>query len=253
MIRVVLLGAGKVAGHLLKSFTETPDIQVIQVYSRTPNQLELKYHSIPFTHDLSHLLEADVYVMAISDDAIAPLSKALPFEDRFVVHTSGSTALRAIHPKNRGGVLYPLQTFSQDKTVDFQQLPLCLEIDHDEDFTLLQSLAKLMGSQIHWFDSKQRLALHVAAVFVCNFVNHLYVHGSEICKHHGVPFEILQPLIMETAQKISSLTPQQAQTGPALRKDQNTLNKHLKLLEDTPHAHLYQLLTESIQNHVQKL
>ncbi|MFN3639691.1 MAG: Rossmann-like and DUF2520 domain-containing protein, partial [Flavobacterium sp.] len=180
-------------------------------------------------------------------------SKALPFDNKLVVHTSGSTSITAIHPKNRGGVLYPLQTFSHDKGVDFLQVPLCLEIANSEDAATLLTLATSLSSKVHWFHSEQRLALHVAAVFVCNFVNHLYVQGEDLCQQYQLPFELLQPLILETAEKITNLSPSEAQTGPALRNDQNTIQKHNKLLEGTPHEHLYQLLTESIQNHVKKL
>jgi len=253
MMKVVIIGAGKVAGHLLKSLVVSPDIQVVQIYSRSATVLEQQFPQCTFTNILQELKPADIYLMSVSDDAIAPLSKQLPFEDALVVHTSGSTDVNAIHPKNRGGVLYPLQTFSPDKSINFHEVPLCLEVSTATDAQALETLARALGNQIYWLSSEQRLALHVAAVFVCNFVNHLYVVGSEICKQHQLPFELLKPLIQETAEKIMILSPQQAQTGPALRNDLRTLGKHSQLLEGTPYQPIYQLLTESIQYHVQKL
>lgn len=252
-MKVVILGAGKVAGHLLKSLSKSPDIQVVQIYSRSATALEQQFPQLTFTNTLEELKPADIYLISVSDDAIAPLSKQLPFEDALVVHTSGSTDLYAIHSKNRGGVLYPLQTFSPEKSIDFKEVPLCLEASTATDARALETLARALSNQIYWLSSEQRLALHVAAVFVCNFVNHLYVVGSEICNQYQLPFELLQPLIQETAEKIMTLNPLQAQTGPALRNDQRTLGKHNQLLETTPYQPIYQLLTESIQNHVKKL
>lgn len=138
-----------------------------------------------------------------------------------------------------------LQTFSKEKEVDFLTVPFCLEASNKEDYKLLETIATLIGEKIFAVNSKQRKALHVAAVFVNNFTNHLYKIGNDICEEHKVPFEILQPLIEETSQKIKTLSPKNAQTGPAVRKDNKTIENHLLLLNKEQQK-IYSLLTTSI-------
>ena len=155
-------------------------------------------------------------------------------------------------PKNKRGVFYPLQTFSKDKQVDFSIIPICLESEYPGDFSLLETLAKCISENVYKIDSKQRQALHVAAVFVSNFTNHMYKLGSDICNDNNIPFDILKPLIVETADKIMHLSPQEAQTGPAIRNDKKTLEKHLEFIKDQNQKNIYNTITESIQN-VKKL
>ena len=147
------------------------------------------------------------------------------------------------------GVFYPLQTFSKQKAVDFQQIPLCLEANTENNLALLKQVASALGGPIHFIDSSQRKALHIAAVFVNNFVNHLYTVGAQLCEEHQVPFSVLQPLIAETADKIKTLPPQQAQTGPAVRGDQLVLNEHLNQLTKSTQKELYSLISAAIQQH----
>jgi predicted short-subunit dehydrogenase-like oxidoreductase (DUF2520 family) len=150
-------------------------------------------------------------------------------------------------------VFYPLQTFTKGKRLAYDQIPFCLEAENEDDYILLTALAQSVSPAVYRISEDQRKALHVAAVFVCNFTNHLYQIGNDLCDEHQVPFAILQPLIAETAAKIETLTPQQAQTGPALRGDTATLNRHLAALTDATQKQLYQLLTKSIIDHGKKL
>ncbi len=182
---------------------------------------------------------------------IAGLSAALPFANRLVVHTSGTKSIDEIRGANRSGVFYPLQTFSKTRLVDYSQIPFCLEADSG-DIDLLKKLAATVSSNIYEMDSDRRKTLHVAAVFVSNFVNHLYVAAKEIAAQKQIPFDVLKPLIMETAAKVQTLDPRLAQTGPAIRRDQGTVAAHLVYLKDSPYALLYQIITQSIQ-HEQKL
>ena len=140
-----------------------------------------------------------------------------------------------------------LQTFSKDKTIDFSEVPFCLEAENEKDYQLLVKLAKSIGKKTYNVNSEQRKALHVAAVFVNNFTNHLYKIGNDICKENNVPFEILQPLIKETAAKIEELSPEKSQTGPAIRNDKKTIKNHLDLLNKEQEI-IYKILTKSIQN-----
>lgn len=245
MIKVVILGAGNIAQHLYTVFETTSEITVVQVYNRSEKALRY-FQNVPTTTSLKALFEADVYVIAVADDAIASIANKLPFTDRLVVHTSGSASMHVLHKKNRRGVFYPLQTFTKGTKVDFSTIPLCLESQEKTDFTLLQTMASAIGSTSYKISSEQRRALHVSAVFVNNFSNHLYRIGHEICEANNVPFKILHPLIQETANKISTLTPYMAQTGPAKRGDQKTINDHLAKLDKDIHKEIYTLLTQSI-------
>lgn len=253
MIKVVLIGSGNVAQHLILAFAKSTATTLIQAYSRQKETLTHLLDSSKITTDFSKLLEADLYIIAVSDNAIENVSSKLPFKNRLVVHTSGSVALNAMDGKNRKGVFYPLQTFSIDKPLDFSTIPICIESENSNDFQLLDKVAKSISDAVFAINTDQRKALHVAAVFVNNFVNHLYQLGNEICEEHQVPFEILKPLILETANKINTLSPENAQTGPAKRKDTQTINSHLDFLSNENQATIYKILTQSIQDNGKKL
>ncbi len=247
MISVILLGAGNVATHLFKAFSNSEKVSVTQWYNRNLQAIDFYKNKVEVTNDLSKLKEADVYILAVSDDAIENLSEQLPFENRLVVHTSGSTSLYAIDKKHKRGVFYPLQTFSKEADVDFKNVPLCIEALKKADLPILKQLAEAIGSKSHKVNSDQRQALHLAAVFVNNFTNQLYRIAHEITESQGAEFDILKPLIMETAHKIETLSPYAAQTGPAKRNDKKTIKRHIKSLENEQHKAIYNLLTESIK------
>ncbi|MEN9336849.1 MAG: hypothetical protein RLZZ500_1836 [Bacteroidota bacterium] len=249
----MIIGSGNVAQHLITAFRESGNVHLVQVLARTPNELEKLFPDIKITTDPNELAEAAVYVIAVSDHAIGNVSESLHLSGKLVVHTSGTTSLSEINPKNRRGVFYPLQTFTKGKRLAYDQIPFCLEAENEDDYILLTALAQSVSPAVYRISEDQRKALHVAAVFVCNFTNHLYQIGNDLCDEHQVPFAILQPLIAETAAKIETLTPQQAQTGPALRGDTATLNRHLAALTDATQKQLYQLLTKSIIDHGKKL
>lgn len=229
MISVLLVGNGNVANHLLKVFQMVKDLSVLQINSR----------------NLTNIPTAAITIIAVSDDAIAKVSSKIT--NPFVVHTSGSISLSALQNKTRKGVFYMLQTFSKDKLVNFQEVPFCLEATNENDLKTLETLAKLLSEKVYFINSEQRKALHVAAVFANNFANHCYQIAEEICKIHQVPFEILYPLIEETARKIKLLSPKEAQTGPAIRNDQQTIQNHLVLL-NLHQQEMYTIMTKSIQD-----
>ena len=249
MIKVILLGSGNVATHLFQAFSKVSEVEVIQVFSRT---ISKDFPESIQTSDFTQILEADIYIICVTDNAISDVSNQLPFENRLVVHTSGSTDFDVLDAKNKRGVFYPLQTFSKNKTVDFSEIPICLETENISDYEILEKLAESISKSVNKIDGNQRKALHVSAVFVCNFVNHLYEIGNEICLENHIPFEILQPLIEETAQKIKTLSPKESQTGPAVRNDNKTIEKHIDFLTDENQKDIYKILTKSIQN-VEKL
>lgn len=245
MMKVIILGAGNIAQHLYTVFQATENITVAQVYNRSEKALKY-FNKVQTTTSLKNLVEADVYVIAVADDAIASIANKLPFTDRLVVHTSGNVSMHELHKKNRRGIFYPLQTFTKGVQVDFSKIPICLETGEKPDFKILTTIADAMGSAWYKISSEQRRALHVSAVFVNNFSNHLYRIAHEICETNNVPFEILSPLIQETASKINTLTPYMAQTGPAKRGDEKTIDDHLTKLDKDIHKDIYTLLTQSI-------
>ncbi|GFZ76560.1 hypothetical protein GCM10011531_02250 [Aquaticitalea lipolytica] len=247
MISVVLLGAGNVATHLYKAFIKSKDVSVSQWYNRNLEPIQTYKNEVEVVDDINKLKKADVYIIAVSDDAISNLSSQLPFENRLVVHTSGSVGIYELDKKNERGVFYPLQTFSKDAEVDFKQVPICIEVIKKTNLKTLKSLSEALGSESHKVNTEQRKALHLAAVFVNNFTNQLYRIAHEITESKGVEFNILKPLILETAKKVQDLSPYMAQTGPAKRNDKKTIRKHLKLLENQHHKDIYELLTTSIQ------
>ena len=248
MIRITIIGSGNVAQHLIKAFSKTEAVEIIQVFSRKKETLASLIDFDKIVNDFEELKEADLYIIAVSDKVISDVSKQLPFQNRIVVHTSGAASLDVLDPKNRKGVFYPLQTFSKKKEIDFSTVPVCLEAENTFDFRVLETVAKSISNAVFPINSDQRKALHVAAVFVNNFTNHLYQIGQEICEEHQVPFEILRPLIQETAEKINTLDPIDAQTGPAKRHDSNTIEAHLAYLTNENQKNIYKILTQSIQD-----
>lgn len=253
MISVVIIGSGNVAQHLISAFAKSETVEVIQVFSRNVATEIKKFDASKITNNFSKLKEADLYIISVTDTAIKEVSSQIPFKNKLVVHTSGSVAITELNDKNRRGVFYPLQTFSKNKSVDFSEIPICLEAENETDYQLVEKVGKSISEKTFKINSEQRKALHVAAVFSCNFVNHLYEIGNKICDENQVPFEILQPLIIETANKIKTLSPSEAQTGPAKRNDTQTINAHLNFLQDETQKEIYKILTKSIIDNGKKL
>ena len=246
MINLVILGAGNVATHLAKAFSIAENVKLKQVYNHRPENL-LAFKSIaPTTTDLNQLEKADVYLIALKDDVIAEVAGLLTDNAALVLHTSGSVHLDVLNRFKNHGVFYPVQTFSKKKEVNFREIPVCLEANSAKNLEFLEEFAAKISNKIYRIDSNQRKSLHLAAVFVNNFTNHLYSLGAEICRENEISFDILKPLIRETVDKLESLTPLEAQTGPALRDDKQTIARHLAMLEPKRQK-LYKILTQSIQ------
>lgn len=253
MIQITIIGSGNVAQHLIKALSASRIVEVKQVFSRNKETLLHLIDSEKIVTDFAELEPTDLHIISVSDNAISEVSNKLPFNNQLVVHTSGTSAIELLNPKNRRGVFYPLQTFSKDKTLDYSVIPFCLEAENTADFKLLETIAKSVSTAVYSINSEQRRALHVAAVFVSNFTNHLYQIGHEICEENQVPFAVLKPLIQETADKINTLDPIDAQTGPAIRQDSNTTDAHLTFLKDENKKNIYNILTQSIQHNGKKL
>ncbi len=245
MIRVVILGGGNVAYHLTNQLLTYNTIDIVQVYNRNIDKISYLASKVSITNDLTKLKNADIYIISVSDDAISKLSAELNLKNKLVVHTSGSVSMDSLFSKSHKGVFYLLQSFSKHREIDFSNVPICIEASRPNELLLLEKLAKTITNNVYNINSNQRKYLHVAAVFVNNFVNHLYHVGSDICKKNDIPFEILMPIIQETAAKITTLQPIDAQTGPAKRNDTETIEKHTTMLTSNQRE-IYTLLTNSI-------
>lgn len=247
MVQVTLIGSGNVARHLLSALSDAPEVTLRQVFVRNPEKAPKLPAETELISDFERLAAADLYIIAVSDSAITEVSKSFPFSDRLVAHTAGSLPVNVIDSKNRGASFYPLQTFSKNRKLDFSAIPICIETADPADMKILREVAGAISNDVREVNSSQRLALHTAAVFVCNFVNHLYRLGENICTENQLDFNILKPLILETASKVMELDPKSAQTGPAVRRDDVTINRHLEFLKDDELIKIYNTLTDSIK------
>ena len=253
MLEIVIIGSGNVAQHLIKAFEKSNVIKVVQAFSRNKETLSELLPPSKITSDYAELKDVSLYIIAVSDNAVAEVSSKIPFANKLVLHTSGSIAIQDLDSKNIRGAFYPVQTFSKAKNVDFKKIPICIETEQEAMYEVLETVACSISDLVYKITSEQRKALHVAAVFVNNFVNHLYQIGNEICNENQIDFEILKPLILETANKVMKLSPIQAQTGPAKRQDTQTINAHLNFLSDENQKEIYKILTKSIIDNGEKL
>jgi predicted short-subunit dehydrogenase-like oxidoreductase (DUF2520 family) len=249
-MRITLIGSGNVATHLGAAFKNAGHT-IVQVYSRDMKNASLLAYHVK-AEAIDHLkninAETDLFLIAVNDDAIDTIAAELAPYGKLIIHTSGSTPLRALldHTPD-AGVFYPLQTFSKTKEVNFKTVPLCIE-GADEHITgLLEQLAQTVSNIVYRVDSEKRKILHLAAVFACNFPNYLYFAAGQLLQQHGLDFNLLRPLILETAEKVQEHLPAGVQTGPAIRKDEKTMEAHLQLLTVNPELqHLYAMLSQLI-------
>ncbi|WP_343486535.1 DUF2520 domain-containing protein [Allomuricauda sp. d1] len=251
MLSVILLGTGNVAHHLFKAFSKVESVSVEQVYGRNINSLKNFENQADVTSTSEAIKDADVYLIGVDDSSITEVSNLLNAKNGLVAHTSGSVPMDAIEHENRG-VFYPLQSFTKGKEIDFSNIPICIEANNDKEYEVLEKLGKAISTSVHRITTKQRQALHLPAVFVNNFTNHLYQIAETLCEERDVPFELLRPLIMETADKIRFLSPNEAQTGPAKRNDIEIMQQHLDSLKNPLRKKIYQLMSESIRESSRK-
>ena len=246
--KIVIIGSGNVAEHLLRAFKNSINSEVIQIYSRnttTGKNLSNSFE-VELTNSIDDIKNADLYLISISDTAISELSSSLPFSNKLVAHTSGATSIESINSANRQAVFYPLQSFSKGKEIDFSQIPICIEAKNSEDLQTLTEIAKSISNTVKSISSEQRKYIHASAVFVNNFANHLFNIGKEIAEQNNIDFNLLKPLIRETVEKLEYKTPKEAQTGPAIRGDKETMERHLELIQNKTHKEIYKLISDSI-------
>jgi len=252
-MKISLVGSGRVAFHLAKALL-AQDHKIVQVYARDFEKTQKFAEKIQAKacQTLQEFQPTDLIILAVSDSAIAELAKQLHelFPETLIAHTSGSTDIEVIsHIHEKAGVFYPLQTFSFEREVDWSATPLFVDAVADVDQKLLSYLANSLSNRVYQYSSKQRLTLHLAAVFACNFSNYCFDMAKQVVDAEQVDFSLLYPLIIETAKKATENDPKQMQTGPAMRGDQNILSMHQSLLAQAERDDLkqvYQLLSDGI-------
>lgn len=250
---IVFVGAGNLATHLAKAL-HAAGFPIRQVYSRTEESARTLAKAVDadYTTCLSEIQKyAMLYIVSLKDAAFVELLPQIVAgkEEALWVHTAGSIPMDIWqgHGLKRYGVFYPMQTFSKQREVDFREIPLFVESNEENDLLLLKEIAIRISPKVYEADSEQRKSLHLAAVFTCNFTNHMYALAARLLKKYNLPFETMLPLIDETAQKVHQLEPCYAQTGPAARNDVDVMKSHLQMLTDEPQLQaLYQSISESI-------
>lgn len=250
-MRASIIGSGNVATHLAKALHQA-QVEIHGIWSHQFENAVLlaKQVGAKAVRQISEIIqdESDIVLISVKDDAIAEVAAQLRNYRGIVAHTSGAIALNALSGNANYGVFYPLQTFSKHRNLDFSQVPLCLEANTNQNLQQLKMLAALLSNSVFEVDTEQRKILHLAAVFACNFPNYLYGVAQQLLAQHQLDFDIVRPLIAETAQKVQTALPIEMQTGPAIRNDQQTLKKHEDLLKG--HADwltIYKLLSEQIK------
>lgn len=259
-MRISLIGAGRVAHHLARVLSQHH--QIMQIYSRSlePAQTLAAQVGATAAANISEINpEIDLVIIAVSDQAIASIITETHqhLADVLIVHTSGSTDIEVLAKTHaRAGVFYPLQTFSLDREIPWSDTPLFVEAKSEVDLVLLSQLANQLSSRVYQYTSAQRLSLHLAAVFACNFSNYCYDMAKQVVDAQQVDFSLLYPLILETTNKAVQHDPKQMQTGPAMRGDQNILAMHQQMLQDANRddlKNIYSLMSQHIlQSHQQK-
>ncbi len=256
--RIAIIGAGRVA-HQLGAALQKAGAEITGVYGRTPERAEklatrLKTKIIK---NASSAINADLIIIAVADDAIGPMARAISENTKaLVVHTSGAVPMKIIPSYLRRGVFYPLQSFTYDKQVIWESVPFCIEAENDEDVNALGGLAETLSRKVNFLTSEQRKSLHLAAVFANNFANLMFEFSEELLDKAGIDRKIMHPLILETANKVLMQRAAESQTGPASRGDLETIRAHQALLgENNNFRSIYDLLTREIynRNHDDKL
>ena len=250
-MKIVIIGSGNLATQLALALKDAGQL-ILQVYSRAEEHARELAEKIAcrYTADVDGIDEnADFYVISVKDDAISEIAAKVcdKTKDAVFVHTAGSISMDVLKGKAQHyGVLYPMQTFSKNRKVNFKPIPCFLEASDDETLNIIRQLAESISDNVVLADSEKRKKIHLAAVLACNFTNHCYRLAEKVLQEEKIDFNLFLPLIDETARKVSVLSPKQAQTGPMVRYDVGVMDMQKNLLSDERTKQIYQLMAESI-------
>ena len=256
-MKIVMLGAGNVATHLSRTL-QLSGFTIVQIYSKTKESAKLLSDLliVDYTNRLEDVYRnADIYIYALKDSVLMSTISKLKIPNAIHIHTAGSISLKIFEGQvNQYGVIYPLQTFSKSKEINFKEVPLFVEGSDIETTNLLLTIANQLSEHCYIANSEQRKRLHLSAVFASNFTNLIYSLAEELVNDSNFSFDILKPLIAETADKIKYLSPAKAQTGPAVRFDNTIIDEHINILEQkTDLQNIYRDLSKMIyQRHIKE-
>ena len=252
MMKVTLIGAGNLATQLGKSLMKTGFI-IGQVYSRTEASAQMLAEQLnaEWITDVSKLNnDSDIYIFSVKDSVLSELIVKVckGRGDKVFLHTAGSIPMSCFEGNAQHyGVFYPMQTFSKTKDVCFKNIPVFIEANSPETEKVVRVLANKVSHRVITLSSSDRKYLHLAAVWACNFTNYCYSVASDLLGQHGIPFNVLLPLINETTKKIEIISPKEAQTGPAVRGDKNVMAQQLELMNGREDLQeLYRMLSRGI-------
>lgn len=255
--KIVLVGAGNMATQLALALSNK-GCEILQVYSRTIDSARLLADRIGectmYTNSIAEIVtDADLYIFSLSDSALPDVINQMQPNGALWVHTAGSMPMDVFADKcARYGVLYPMQTVNKDRVVDWSDVPIFVEASNEDDTQYLVQLSQRLSNNVSRSNSQQRQSLHLAAVFACNFSNHMYAIAERLLNEQGLDFDVMKFLIRETEHKAESISPIDGQTGPAVRNDVNVMDKHLALLGDSPEGELYRLISKNIMQYKSK-
>ena len=250
-MEIVIIGSGNLATQLVLALTDA-GLHIRQVYSRTADHAKELADKIGagYTVNIDEIKEnADVYIMSVKDDAISEIAAKVCAKstNAVFVHTAGSISMDVFSGKAQHyGVLYPMQTFSKSRKVNFKEIPCFLEASDDATLSIIRSIAERVSDNVVLADSAKRKKIHLAAVLACNFTNHCYRLAEKVLDEEGIDFKLFLPLIDETARKVAQLSPKQAQTGPMVRYDTGVMQMQIDLLNDERTKQIYRLMADSI-------
>lgn len=250
-MKIAIIGSGNVATQMGLALKKAGQ-HVVQVYSRTmtgAERLATLLECAATTEVGSIVTDADAYIFSVKDDALPMLAEAVCARNAAGVylHTAGSVGMNVFEGRaEHYGVLYPMQTFSKERMVDFREIPCFTECNDDKACEVITSLAESIAQRVVPLSSERRKSLHLAAVFACNFTNHCYALAEKVLAENGLDFDLYLPLIDETARKVHEMSPVKAQTGPAVRYDETVINRHLAMLQDEHTKEIYRMMSESI-------
>ena len=246
MKNIILLGSGNVATHLGTALKNS-NYTIVQVYSKSIENAKVLANKLDaqFTNNLSKLKSADLIIACINDDVI--LSVLSQITNTAIVHTSGSVGLDVFKQKfTNYGVFYPLQTFNKEVDINISEIPFCIEGNSLEFEKQLIKIAKALSNNVVKMNSQQRKQLHIAAVFACNFTNHMYSIADDLLAKKNIDFKILLPLIRKTNTNLENYRPKEVQTGPAKRKDTAIIQEHIATIKENEIKELYHRISDNI-------
>lgn len=248
VINISLIGTGRLSFNLMNEILDNKSLSLNQIYGRSKFRPKNISDQIEYIKEIKNLKKSDFYFIAVSDTEIEKISNKINSYDGIVIHLSGSTNINVLSIHKNHGVFYPLQTFSYDSNLSFKQIPILIEANSKINLSKIKKLADIFSKKVYKMNSSKRLVCHISATIANNFSNHMIVSAEKILEENKINKSIIKPLIFETFNKLNKMSAKDAQTGPALRNDYITIEKHVKQLVNSDFLDLYKEVTKNIKS-----